>query len=108
MIIGHLGLTAVTLTLDAFSNDDMELFTKHWQKWSIMVNKDPIDKNEAYHHLLDMITNNSLALNETSTSISLKWTNLFKESSDWKFFFDSAPFELSVTKVSFLCIFTDI
>ena len=99
MIIGHLGLSTVIVTLDSFSKRDTQLFKQHWCKWLSNVNKANVDNNEAYHHLLNMATNNSLALNESSTTMTIKWTELFKAESNWKSFFSNAPYKMSVTKV---------
>ena len=100
MIIGYLGTSSVMITLDAFSNEDSQVFTEHWNKWAASMNKDPHDKNDAAWHLYDLVSKNSLALNETSSTITMKWTSLFKENTNWKFFFDTSPFQVSVTKVS--------
>ena len=99
MIIGHLGLSTVIVSLDSFSKREHCQLNRHWNKWLTMVNKANINDNTAYHHLLDMAFNNSLALNESSSTMTTKWTTLFKEDKNWKSFLANAPFQLSVTKV---------
>ena len=104
MIIGHLGLSTVIISLDSFTATDLASFTRHWNEWLLKVNTVNSAFVEPYHHLLNMATNNSLALNETSNTITQKWTDLFKTNKDWKSFFDTSPFKVSVTKVRVLTI----
>ena len=99
MILGHLGHATIIVNFDSFSESDTDKFTSYWHKWLNDVNKTPIANHESYHHLLNIATNNSLALNETSSSITSKWTNLFKEDENWKSFFENSPCTISVTKV---------
>ena len=101
MIIGYLGDLTVVVSVDSFTDEDTNAFERHWRSWLRKVNEDERDSNMSYHHLLDMVSNNSLALNETSSSITQKWTSLFQKEEGWKFLFDSSPLKLSVTKVSF-------
>ena len=100
MIIGYIGDLTVVATVDSFTDEDTKTFESHWRSWLKKVNEDKKDVNMSYHHLLDLTFHNSLALNESSSTITQKWTALFQKEEGWKFLFDSSPFPLTVTKVS--------
>ena len=100
MIIGNLGLSTVIISLDAYSKDDSDAFKRYWDQWLTSVNVGDLSNVPAYHHLLNIAANNSLALNETSATITIKWTDLIKEEESWKSFFENAPFQISINKVS--------
>ena len=101
MFIGHIGKATVVVSVDTLTDEDTQRFKTHWKTWLNLANQDDM----CYNHLIKLTTNNSLALNENSSTITSKWTNLFKQEEGWKFFFDSAPFNLSVTKVSSKLLF---
>ena len=99
MIVGYLGHATVIVSIDTYLPQDTKVFEQHWNKWLSTVNKKNPNENESYHHLLSVTSDNSLAQNESSSSITIKWTDLFKAEKGWKDFFAHAPFDFSVTKV---------
>ena len=101
MILGYLGHATVIVSIDTYLPQDTNLFVQHWNKWLTTINNQNPNTNESYHHLLSVTTNNSLAQNETSNTITLKWTDLFKAEKGWNDLFATAPFDFSVTKVLF-------
>lgn len=94
-----IGETVVSIFFQSFTPDDGKLFRRFleiWFKWAQM----QLNGGHAPESfLLATVNDNSLALNESSDTISEKWITLFSQNKIWASLFCEGLFKLKVDKV---------
>ena len=99
MITQNLDQTVISVDFSGFHQQDTEYFERYLNLWFTMATGPYAVRHAPNDFLLKTLNENSIALGESSDTISKKWADLFNKNQIWKMLFKRSPFKVSIQKV---------
>ena len=96
------GDSIISIKFSPFNQEDSKLFRRYLDLWYKMADRNAKGGFAPEEFILSVVKDNSLALDESSDSISSKWIAELSNNKIWSALINDSPFKLSIEKVFFL------